>query len=109
MCGILGGNNNRWNYNKGIECMRHRGPDAIKVSRQGDFTLAFARLSIIDLSENGMQPMFSYDNQVGIVFNGEIYGYQKLRKKLERKGYRFQSSTDTEVILNAYLEWGKIS
>lgn len=107
MCGILGGNNSQWDYKKGIECMSHRGPDDIRVSSLGDFTLAFARLAIIDLSVNGMQPMFSYDNQVGIVFNGEIYGYQTLRKKLERKGYYFRSTSDTEVILNAYLEWGE--
>ncbi|MBD5489839.1 MAG: asparagine synthase (glutamine-hydrolyzing) [Lachnospiraceae bacterium] len=107
MCGILGGNNSGWDYNKGIECMAHRGPDGIRISPLGDFTFAFARLSIIDLSVNGMQPMFSYDHQVGIVFNGEIYGYQTLRKELEQKGYRFRSTTDTEVILNAYLEWGE--
>lgn len=107
MCGILGGNNRRWDYKKGIECMLHRGPDGIRVSPADDFTLAFARLAIIDLSSNGMQPMFSYDNQVGIVFNGEIYGYQKLRRSLEKKGYKFRSTADTEVILNAYLEWGE--
>ena len=107
MCGILGGNNSRWDYKKGIECMAHRGPDGIKISPQEDFTLAFARLAIMDLSVNGMQPMFTYDNQVGIVFNGEIYGYQSLRKELEQKGYRFRSTSDTEVILNAYLEWGE--
>ena len=87
--------------------MRHRGPDGIRVSRMPDFTLAFARLAIMDLSEQGMQPMFSCDNQVGIVFNGEIYGYQKLRNELLQKGYRFRSTSDTEVILNAYLEWGE--
>ncbi len=107
MCGILGGNHSGWNYDKGITCMRHRGPDGIRVSRMPDFTLAFARLAIMDLSEQGMQPMFSCDNQVGIVFNGEIYGYQKLRNELMQKGYRFRSTSDTEVILNAYLEWGE--
>ncbi len=107
MCGILGGNNPKWNYEKGIECMRHRGPDGIRINSMDDFTLAFARLAIIDLSEYGMQPMFSYDNQVGIVFNGEIYGYEKLRNILIKKGYQFRSTTDTEVILNAYLEWGE--
>lgn len=107
MCGILGGNHSQWDYKNGIECMAHRGPDGTRVSSLDDFTLAFARLAIIDLSSNGMQPMFSYDNQVGIVFNGEIYGYQKLRKELEKKGHRFYSATDTEVILNAYLEWGE--
>lgn len=107
MCGILGGNNPSWNYKKGIECMRHRGPDGIRISRGRDFTLAFARLAIMDLSDRGMQSMYSPDGQVGIVFNGEIYGFQKLRKQLEKKGYLFQSSSDTEVILNAYLEWGE--
>ena len=107
MCGILGGNNSDWNYRKGIECMAHRGPDGIKIASTDGFTLAFARLAIIDLSSNGMQPMFSYDNKVGIVFNGEIYGYQKIRKILEKKGYRFRSTSDTEVVLNAYLEWGE--
>lgn len=107
MCGILGGNNFQWDYKSGIECMAHRGPDGIRITPLADFTLAFARLAIIDLSEKGMQPMFSDDNQLGIVFNGEIYGYQKLRKKLEQMGYKFHSASDTEVILNAYLEWGE--
>lgn len=107
MCGILGGNNPDWNYQKGIECMKHRGPDGIRITSMEEFTLAFARLAIMDLSDNGMQPMFSYDNQVGIVFNGEIYGYQKLRDMLIEKGYLFRSTSDTEVVLNAYLEWGE--
>jgi len=107
MCGILGGNNFRWNYKKGIESMRHRGPDGLRIISMDNFTLAFARLAIMDLSMNGMQPMFSSDNQVGIVFNGEIYGYLKLRDKLIQKGYKFKSISDAEVILNAYLEWGE--
>ena len=107
MCGILGGNNPKWDYNKGIECMTHRGPDGMKIVSVGDFTLAFARLAIIDLSEHGMQPMFSEDGQVGLVFNGEIYGYQKLKALLVQKGYRFHSTSDSEVVLNAYLEWGE--
>ena len=107
MCGILGGNNRYWNYKKGIECMSHRGPDGMRIHSMGDFTLAFVRLAIIDLSSNGMQPMFSNDNMVGVVFNGEIYGYRRLRKILEKKGYKFCSDSDTEVVLNAYLEWGE--
>lgn len=107
MCGILGGNNVRWNYEKGIKCMRHRGPDGIKITPLKDFTLAFARLAIMDLSVNGMQPMFSQDGKVGIVFNGEIYGFLELREELQKRGYIFKSTSDTEVILNAYLEWGE--
>lgn len=107
MCAILGGNNPTWNYQAGIECMRHRGPDGVQVCALEMFTLAFARLSIMDLSENAMQPMFSEDGEVGLVFNGEIYGFQKLRKELQKKGYVFKSTSDTEVVLNAYLEWGE--
>ena len=107
MCGILGGNNHRWDYKKGIESMKHRGPDGTKVVKLEDFCLAFTRLAVIDLSDKGMQPMFSKDKQVAIVYNGEIYGYQKLRRQLERKGYHFSSTTDTEVILSAYLEYGE--
>lgn len=106
MCGILGGNRTEWNYEKGIEAMQHRGPDGLKVVRTERFNMAFARLAIIDLSSNGMQPMFTEDENVGIVFNGEVYGYQKLRKQLMRRGYQFRSSSDTEVVLNAYIEWG---
>lgn len=105
MCGILGGSNHEWNYQAGISAMRHRGPDGLRVEKFGDITLAFARLAIVDLSEQGMQPMYTADRQVAIVFNGEIYGYQKLRKKLEKK-YEFHSRTDTEVLLYTYLEYG---
>lgn len=106
MCGILGGNNLQWDYDAGIESMYHRGPDGTKIVKKKDFVLAFTRLSIMDLSVNGMQPMFSEDGKVGIVYNGEIYGYQRLKEYLRKKGYRFNSVSDTEVILNSYLEWG---
>ena len=107
MCGILGGNNPYWDYEKGIQCMKHRGPDGTRIARMDDFSLAFTRLAIIDLSDNAMQPMFSEDYKVGIVFNGEIYGFTKLRNILIKRGYKFRSTSDTEVILNAYLEWGE--
>lgn len=107
MCGILGGNNPKWNYESGITCMRHRGPDKVRINCLENFVLAFARLSIMDLSENGMQPMFSEDGMVGIVFNGEIYDFQAMRNNLQKKGYIFKSTSDTEVILHAYLEWGE--
>ena len=106
MCGILGGTNKNWNYKEGIWSLHHRGPDAQQVKEFDDCTLAFARLAIIDLSEKGMQPMTSLDGTVSIVYNGEIYGYDFLKKELEKK-YLFQSNTDTEVILNAYLEYGE--
>lgn len=106
MCGILGGNFSKWNYEKALQTIKHRGPDAQRIVRKEDFTLGFARLSVIDLSDNGMQPMFTDDGKIGIVFNGEIYGYQLLRDKLEKCGYCFRSTSDTEVILYAYCEWG---
>lgn len=106
MCGILGGNNKSWSYDDGIACMRHRGPDGVQIVKKEKFTLAFTRLAIIDLSDHGMQPMFSEDKRIGIVYNGEIYGYQRLREQLLTMGYHFRSLSDTEVILNAYLAWG---
>lgn len=107
MCGILGGNNLHWDYDKGINSMYHRGPDGVKVEKLENFCMAFTRLSVIDLSESAMQPMFSRDGMVGIVFNGEVYGFQKLRTQLKNKGHHFRSDSDTEVILNAYLEYGE--
>lgn len=105
MCGILGGNNEKWNYNAALETLRHRGPDGQRINRIKDFFLGFVRLSIIDLHENAMQPMFSDDGRYAIVFNGEIYGYQKLRNELIAKGYTFQTLSDTEVLLYAFEEW----
>ncbi|MBD5476925.1 MAG: asparagine synthase (glutamine-hydrolyzing) [Lachnospiraceae bacterium] len=105
MCGILGGDKKTWDYESGIEAISHRGPDMRRVLREDRFSLAFARLSIIDLSEAGMQPMTSADGKVTIVYNGEIYGYGDLKVRLGKK-YQFVSASDTEVILNAYMEYG---
>lgn len=105
MCGILGGNRDNWDYQKGIQSIYHRGPDGHKVERFKDCTLAFTRLAIMDLSDNGMQPMKSQNGDVAIVYNGEIYGYSSLKRELGKK-YQFKSNSDTEVILNAYLEYG---
>lgn len=74
----------------------------------GDFHLAFAhrRLSILDLSETGHQPMALQDGKLWITYNGEIYNYLELKKELEAEGIKFVSTSDTEVILNAYKQWG---
>ena len=90
MCAILGGNEIDWDYESGIQSMKHRGPDGFRVVRDNNFTLAFARLAIMDLSKNGMQPMKSKDGLVTIVYNGEIYGYTSLKQDLEKK-YEFFS------------------
>jgi asparagine synthase (glutamine-hydrolysing) len=88
--------------------LRHRGPDdeGLWWSNDGRVGLGHRRLSIIDLSPAGRQPMSDADKVVRIVFNGEIYNYQDLRKELEALGRRFHTATDTEVILEAYLAWG---
>ena len=105
MCGILGGNHIKWDYKSAIESMRHRGPDGMKISSYGDLTMAFVRLSIMDLSDRAMQPMDSTDGMVHIVFNGEIYGFNDLRNGLV-SSHQFRTTSDTEVVLNAYLEYG---
>ena len=65
------------------------------------------RLSILDLSALGHQPMISQDGRYIVVYNGEIYNFQEIRSLLEQKGYTFRSNCDTEVILYAYAEWGR--
>ena len=88
--------------------LRHRGPDDAGLFWDDDagVGLAHRRLAIIDLSPAGHQPMASADGKVHILYNGEVYNFQQVRKLLTDCGYRFNSATDTEVILNAYLHWG---
>ena len=105
MCGILGGNVDTWDYEKGIQAIEHRGPDGKRVNKLPSITLAFARLAIMDLNERAMQPMASEDKKVWITFNGEIYGFSKLRADLE-ENFQFHTTSDTEVVLNAYLKYG---
>jgi asparagine synthase (glutamine-hydrolysing) len=81
-------------------------PDISSQSNGYNLILGFRRLSILDLSHSGHQPMTFCSNRYWIVFNGEIYNYLELRKDLERLGYKFQSTSDTEVILASYQEWG---
>lgn len=88
------------------ETMLYRGPDYKAVSLEENVALGHLRLSIIDLSEKGRQPM-SYDHgRLEIVFNGEIYNFKDIKKELIEKKYKFQSETDTEVIMAAYKQWG---
>ena len=86
------------------DALRHRGPDDSGIWIEKNIGFGHRRLSIIDLSDAGHQPM-EFDDLV-IVYNGEIYNFLELRKELESKGYRFKSKTDTEVILASYKEWG---
>jgi len=85
--------------------MVHRGPDDAGLHRDDNVLLGFRRLSILDLSPAGHQPMTSADGRVTLVFNGEIYNYRALRRTL-RPTHTFRSETDSEVLLNGYLEWG---
>lgn len=105
MCGIAGFNwNNPHLIEQMTERLRHRGPDDKGFYCDPLVSLGHRRLSIIDLSERGRQPM-GY-NGLEIVYNGEIYNYRQLRAELESAGYHFFSDTDTEVILLAYHRWG---
>lgn len=88
------------------DAIRHRGPDADGFFVDRHAALGHRRLAIIDLSA-GHQPMAAADGQVQIVFNGEIYNYLDLRAELESLGQRFQTQSDTEVLLNGYLQWGE--
>src|ERR1041384_8352120 len=84
----------------------HRGPDDQGAHFDGHVAFGFRRLSIIDTSTAGHQPMSSADGDCTIVFNGEIYNYVELRAELSALGHRFRSSSDTEVLLTAYRQWG---
>src|SRR4051794_29120917 len=90
------------------ETMTHRGPDDTGSWWSADrrVGLAHRRLSIIDLSAAGRQPMSDASNRVRLVFNGEIYNYRELREELHGFGHRVTTATDTEVILHAYIQWG---
>jgi asparagine synthase (glutamine-hydrolysing) len=113
MCGIAG----ILTYNTPVDrlnaqiqamqaALRHRGPDDAGIYQSGPIALAHTRLSILDLSAAGHQPMATPDGRYWITFNGEIYNFQALRSQLENQGITFQSHTDTEVILRLYERYG---
>lgn len=87
--------------------MKHRGPDDEGIFIENNVGLGFVRLSIIDLSPAGHQPMVSWDGRYIIVFNGEIYNYLELKKELNSLGYSFRTHTDTEVLLYSFIHWGE--
>lgn len=111
MCGICGIYNfdkkkiSKKNLKTLNDSMIERGPDDEGYFIANNFGFAMRRLSIIDL-ENGQQPMFSENNSIAIIFNGEIYNFIEIRKKLIDEGYKFKSNSDTEVILKAYEKKG---
>ena len=113
MCGIVG----RYNFKSDApvpaglvramcQSVSHRGPDGEGVHAQGPLGLGHRRLSIIDLTHAGCQPMSRDGGRYWISFNGEIYNFADLRQELEGRGFGFSSRTDTEVVLAAYQAWG---
>ena len=105
MCGINGFNfRDKDLIGKMNQRIQHRGPDQDGIFLDDNISLGHRRLSIIDLSEKGRQPMFNEDKSLCLIFNGEIYNFQELRTVLEKNGHRFQSKTDSEVILHLYEE-----
>src|SRR4051812_25782559 len=110
MCGICGFVGRRGGARPDVlrrmtETLSHRGPDADGFYDGDVACLGFRRLAIIDLA-TGDQPLGNEDGSVWIVFNGEIYNFQPLREELVRRGHRFATRTDTEVIVHLYEEYG---
>jgi len=89
------------------DAVAHRGPDGEGIYIDGPLGLGHRRLAIIDLSAAGHQPMLTRDGRYALTYNGEIYNFQELRAELETLGHQFRSRTDSEVLLNAYAEWGE--
>ncbi len=111
MCGIVGFTNTIDNaetvLGEMMDRIRHRGPDAEGKYVDNSVALGHRRLSIIDVSSQGDQPIFNEDGSCVIVFNGEIYNYQSIRQKLTAAGHVFRTNTDTEVLIHGYEEYGE--
>lgn len=115
MCGIIGLISKKNTHDANIvismrDAIWHRGPDDAGYWQSSDGTVFFAhqRLSVIDLSSAGHQPMLSSDGRFSIVFNGEIYNFIELRDELSLAGHNFKTQSDTEVIIEAYRRWGEL-
>jgi asparagine synthase (glutamine-hydrolysing) len=111
MCGIAGiahwgKRNNLSDIEQMSAAIAHRGPDGKGILHLPEISLAHRRLSIIDLSNNASQPMQNKSGRFVAIFNGEIYNYTEIKNELKKKGYAFKNNSDTEVVLNAYEEWG---
>ena len=91
---------------KMTDAIEHRGPDGEGCFVDGSVGLGHRRLSIIDLTDGGHQPMVSVEGRYLITYNGEVYNFNEIRAELQARGHRFRSRSDTEVVLNAFVEWG---
>ncbi len=108
MCGIFGAVGVKLDENKALYCLNqitHRGPDGYGLWQNDGVTLGHRRLAILDLSDNGKQPMSYANDRYWLVFNGEIYNFIEIRNELIAKGYSFTSESDSEVVLAAFIEW----
>ncbi len=111
MCGIVGYTHVSRRLPEGVLAnglrrLTHRGPDRQEGFSTPNVSLGAARLRVIDLL-GGEQPMHGHDGDCTLIYNGEIYNHQELRTELKQLGWHFESRSDTEVLLNAYLQWGK--
>jgi asparagine synthase (glutamine-hydrolysing) len=111
MCGYVGFTNKIDNANRVITDMmdkiKHRGPDSEGKYVDENIALGFRRLSIIDISSSGDQPIYNEDRTKVLLFNGEIYNFQGIREELVSKGHKFTTHTDSEVLLHGYEEYGE--
>ncbi len=109
MCGIAGfwGMGDPTLAQRMASILYHRGPDHQGTWHHNDLHLAFARLSILDLDPRSHQPFRSPDDRYAIVFNGEIYNFLEIKAELQKQGYTFRTTSDTEVLLYALIAWGK--
>lgn len=108
MCGILAAISDRWakDFGAALDALASRGPDDRGEWHDGPVRLGHRRLSVIDLSQAGHQPMLTADGRYAIIFNGEIYNYQSLRTDLLNAGYPIRGQSDTEVLLYGFAHWG---
>jgi asparagine synthase (glutamine-hydrolysing) len=108
MCGICGiwGHSDPAKTDRMVAAMHHRGPDDSGVYNAANISLGMTRLAVIDLNPTGHQPMSNSEQTLWIIFNGEIYNYREERVQLEKLGYKFVSTSDTEVILRMYEQYG---
>jgi len=107
MCGILGTipKTENFIFKHALDTLAHRGQDDFGIEIiNNEITLGHRRLSIVDI-DHGHQPMFDNTKRYSVVFNGEIYNFLEIKKELEGLGFKFQSNSDTEVLLNAYIKW----
>lgn len=111
MCGFVGFTNAIDNSNKVLgemmDKIRHRGPDSEGRYIDECIAMGFRRLSIIDITDSGDQPIFNEDKSKVLFFNGEIYNYREIRKELEEKGHKFTTNTDSETLIHGYEEFGE--